>query len=324
MKRRVSSSWVIVLILGLLAGCGDGRSAFDAAAGTSSPPGTVTTSESPTTVPPQTTAAPSTGAPPTTVAPTSSAVPTTAAPATSAPPQTTTSIQPATTESTAPPNTSPGTVTGPPPPPCPGTSDGPIPPGATDVSVVTGDVNGDGFLDEFAAYQDGGMWYLRAELHDGFARTYVLDGEFEVKVLGGLPVGGVQVENLVALGSPSEYAFVRLGTGLVAYYGLFSFGFCQVIPVVESTSGRMPDLWVGGSPAHVDRPICGPDNQIHMTVFGVPEGCPDDVDTCDPVNIQQTTYLLTHPAEMSIGADGSDVVSAAIMDAVLARNCFDY
>ena len=110
--------------------------------------------------------------------------------------------------------------------------------------------------------------------------------------------------------------------GLVAAYGLFAVESCAIVAVTEA-SGEFPDLWVGGSPAHTDRPICGPDNQVHMAVFGATAGC--DISTCTDVNFQQSSYMVWRsPARIELVTDGATVVPAATMADVLARNCFDY
>lgn len=134
---------------------------------------------------------------------------------------------------------------------CP--DDGPVPPaGATEVTEVTADVDGDGSDDRVASYERAdGTRRIGVELTSGGSAAVDagtatgIDGPVALRVLGGADLGG-----------DGETIFAVTGAGAsVIVVGLFQFVECALSPVVFS-SGQPVALPVGGGITHGNGIAC--------------------------------------------------------------------
>jgi len=283
MFRRTTATIVVLLLVALAGGCG-GDSPFGA---TTTAPASLTSADASTTAP---TALTST-VPTTTVAPT-----TTAAPATTAAPTTTV-----------------------PPFACPGMGVGGIPAGATDISSVSAYLDGDSLLDEFTGYQNGGIWYLHVRLGPGYTANLALDAAWDAAHWG-LGANYVNVAAAKTLGDPRQVVVVQVYGGLVAAYGLFAVENCQIVTLADA-GGAMPDLYVLGSPAHSDFPVCGPGNTVVQAIFGANPPC-SDIWTCTTPDLSGEEYrVLRDPGRIQHVGSISRASTDAEMANMQANSC---
>ena len=137
----------------------------------------------------------------------------------------------------------------------PGTAcadNGPIPPaGATDVTEVAADVDGDGRDDRVVSYRVGGTGRVGVELASGGTAAVdasdaaQLDGPAPLRVLGGADLDG-----------DGETVLVTTSAGAsVVVVGLFQFVECS-LSRVTSPSGQTVALPVGGAITHGDGIAC--------------------------------------------------------------------
>jgi len=279
-----------------------------------------TPAAAPTTTAASTTAAPATTAPATSAAPTSAAPPTTA-PATTvttaAPSTTATTAAPATTATTAAPATTASTAA-----PAPRCADaGAIPTGATDISSQQGDYDGDGGLDDFSAYRDGGSWYVYARLSNGDYRLKTeLDAAWSAANWDGTLPSPVIVQGPRTLGDSRQVVSVQIYGGLGSLYALFAVESCQIVPFTLP-GGGLPDLYQAMGPTHTDFPVCmEPDaivQQAGLTCGGAVADCPN-------LDATVTPYTLTRdPARISPDGGGAWTltVSQAQYQSLVANSC---
>ena len=129
---------------------------------------------------------------------------------------------------------------------------GPVPPpGATEVTEVTADVDGDGSDDRVVSYQRAdGTRRVGTDLAAGGtaavdAGNAGLDGPVALRVLGGADLGGDGETVLAVTGAGASVIVV----------GLFQFVECAITPLVFS-SGQTVALPVGGGITHGDGLVC--------------------------------------------------------------------
>jgi hypothetical protein len=247
--RRATAVIVVLLLVALAGGCGGGASPFST---TTSSTEETTTSEASTT----------------TVAPT------------------TTTLGPTTT---AGPITTEATTTTEPPFACPGMGVGGVPAGATDVSIVPANLDGDAIPDDAIAYQDGGVWYLHVRLGPGYTANLALDAAWEAST-GITGVGPVSVVSARNLGDPRQVVVAVVSVGLAVQYALFAVESCQIVTLTQA-DGTVPTLWNLGSPAHSDFPVCGPGNTVIQAVFGAFPPC-TDIYTCATPELSGDEYRV--------------------------------
>jgi len=238
---------------------------------------------------------------------------TTAAPTTTTTEAATTTAAPTTTATTT-------TTTTTPPVPCPGSGDGPIPAGAEEVSSEPAMLDGDDSADVFSAYLQDGTYYLHAALGSGYTTRLTLDTAWADEYWS-LGARMVRVDGAHNLGVPENQVMsVRIYTGLVAAYGLFTLEDCQIVPLVGD-DGTLPDLWQGMGPAHSDWPVCGPGRTVLQVVFGSSEGC-GEVWGCPNPNITIQEYRVArNPARLTFQGETSRASTHAEMDEMLTRTC---
>jgi len=151
-----------------------------------------------------------------------------------------------------------------------------MPATATDVNGGTADLDGDGQLDVLAAYKLGGTWYLMAEITDPFYRLVLpLDAAWAADFWDSRPVGPVIIYGPRTLGDPRQVMVTQIGGGLAAVYALFGVEGCEIVTFAQP-DGSLPDLWILGSPAHSDMPICDePDASVRQIIHLFLRGNPD-------------------------------------------------
>ncbi|MCB2222758.1 MAG: hypothetical protein KQH83_01185 [Actinobacteria bacterium] len=229
-------------------------------------------------------------------------------------PGTTVTTAPPTTVTTAPPTTvttaPPTTTTTLPPPPTPSCTDaGPIPGGATDVSTMAGDYDGDGSADEFSAYRLAGSWFLWAHLSDGDYRLVSpLDAAWSGTYWDGTTPTNVAVLDASLLGDPREVATVRLYAGLGQLYGLFAVESCGIVPMTDA-AGAIPGLYSAMGPSHSEFPACmEPDSIVQQIELSCPGG--SDMASCAAIDAVVTPYVATRdPAHLYLDGGGSWTVT---------------
>jgi hypothetical protein len=269
----------------LMSSCGDDASPFSPTTAVAPTTTATTTAAAATTLAPTTTAAPTTTTAPTTTV----VVTTTAAPTTTAPP------------------------------PCSGPGAGPIPASAEEVTTQTALLDADVLADEFSAYRLGDTWYLHARLGTGYATQLILDDSWTAGHWTS-ELGPVAVESARTFDSPEQLVVVLLNVGLVAEYGIFGLEDCALVALTQD-DGRMPALWAGGSPGHIDRPICGPGDTVLQAVFGTVEGC-GDIQTCPTPLFTATEYRVQHdPLRLRFISETQGSSTRVEMEEVLSRTC---
>lgn len=122
-----------------------------------------------------------------------------------------------------------------------------VPASASDLVTITGDVDGDGFEDTVSGYVTGPEAWLHVELATGWgtgARVDDLDT--------GADGGPLARPSRVVTMSGDNLVISQIGLALPGpVSGAFVLRDCALTPVVTA-EGVLPDLWVGGSPAHTD------------------------------------------------------------------------
>jgi hypothetical protein len=134
------------------------------------------------------------------------------------------------------------------------------PPGASDVSEVRADVDGDGAPDRVVAYREAdGNRRVAVELAGGGsaaidASESSVDGPAPLSVLGGADLGG----------EGSTVVAVTGGGASVVVVGLFQFVECALTRV-SFESGSAAELPVGGSVTHADGLACTGDRLVRLS-----------------------------------------------------------
>ena len=176
-----------------------------------------------------------------------------------------------------------------PPFPCPGTGVGGIPGSATEITTISGDFDGDGMLDDFTAYLDGGIYYLHVRLGPGYNANLALDAAWDAAHFG-LGANWVRMNAAKTLGDPRQIAVAQVYGGLAGVYGLFAVESCQIVTLGDA-GGIMPDLYELGSPAHSDFPVCGPGNNVLQVTFAANPPC-SDIWSCATPDLSGEEYQV--------------------------------
>jgi len=287
---RACPALVLILAVGLLSSsCGDDASPF-------TPNSAATTTVAPTT---------------------STTATTTPATTTSTAPPTTTETAPTTTQATT--TTTAATTTTTAPAACPGTGEGSVPVDAEDVTFAGAMLDGDDLADIFSAYRREGTWYLHAQLGTGFTTRLALDAAWAADHWAGA-MEPVWIDSAHSLGSSRQVMLVVLNIGLAFQYGLFALEDCEIVALAQE-DGSLPSLWVLGSPAHSDWPVCGPEGTVLQVVFGAPESCAD-IYTCATPNLTATEYRVRwDPARIEYVGEVSRPSTRDEMEELQTRTC---
>ena len=129
--------------------------------------------------------------------------------------------------------------------------------GASEISTLTADLDGDREPDTVTSYLAGGRWRVHVKL------AYGWESETDITryVTDLPPPSPVRV---VHLGPPA--VLVKLGGNLVgASYGFVALAGCSLVPALGST-GDMPELWNGGGLYHYEFFVCGNDAVTEVTL----------------------------------------------------------
>jgi hypothetical protein len=192
-------------------------------------------------------------------------------------PDTTTTQPPPTTTFAPTTTTAPATTTtAGPSDECASKPDAPPPVDGVETTTTTGDIDGDGHTDTVTGYllgsedptQASGS-ILRLELASGWGAVLAIE---EL----GLAVGGpisAEPRALVELGGDTTILSRVAGILPGHLFAFFRFEDC-VLSVVDTSSGNVPDIWVGGGASNDEWFVCGSDT-VTMVSFSYPDPVAD-------------------------------------------------
>jgi len=136
-----------------------------------------------------------------------------------------------------------------------------MPASASDLVSMVGDVDGDGFEDTVSGYVTGSEAWLHVELATGWGTRTRVD-DLDTGADGGPLVRPSRVVTM----SGDQLVIAQVGLALPGpVSGAFALRDCSLTPIATA-DGVLPDLWVGGSPAHTDWFSCDPSG---ITMLGL-------------------------------------------------------
>ncbi|CAN5694400.1 hypothetical protein BH20ACT1_BH20ACT1_05290 [soil metagenome] len=189
-------------------------------------------------------------------------------------------------------------------------AEGPVPPtGATDVSEVSADVDGDGAPDRVVAYREAdGNRRVAVELAAGGtaavdASESSIDGPAPLSVLGGVDLGG---------DGQTVLAVTSAGASVVVV-GLFQFVECALARV-SLEGGQPAELPVGGGVTHGDGLACTDESLVRLSATSTDGETFSTTDTRYRVDGNTLVEIGAESATLTRGSDDAELERYSTID----------